>query len=160
VKKIRLGNKGFAVVDDEDYEWLSKYCWWIAGSRLPYAQRREGHHGKTYYMAREIMQAPEHLWVDHINCDTLDNRRCNLRLCTRQQNTQYSKKKAHGTSSRYKGVTMRKDLKRSPNKWFVRIMVNGKQLGLGSYETELEAARAYNEAARKYHGEFALLNEI
>jgi hypothetical protein len=158
MKKIRLGNQGFAIVDDEDFEALSRYCWWKAGTRKSYAQRREGKHGKTFYMAREIMHAPEHLWVDHINGDTLDNRKCNLRLCTKRQNTRHAVKKRHGVSSVYKGVSFRPELKKRP--WMARIMTNLKQEHLGMFETEHEAAIAYNEAARKYHGEFALLNEI
>lgn len=91
---------------------------------------------------------PEGYWVDHINGIKADNRIVNLRLATPTQNQQ--NKAGYGQYS--KGVTWR-DRIRKP--WQAKIRVNGQRLHLGSFETEEEAAQAYQEACRKYHGEFA-----
>ena len=91
--------------------------------------------------------------VDHINNNGLDNRRCNLRLATRQQQNM-NRKKLKGCSSRYKGVYWAKNRK----KWCVRIEFNAKVMFLGYFESEIKAGKAYDEAAIKYFGEFARLN--
>lgn len=92
----------------------------------------------------------------------MDNRKVNLRIATHKQNVWHRRKFIRRTSggfqkpsrSRYKGVDWVKDIKR----WRVRIRVNGKRIYLGSYENEIDAAKAYDKAAKKYHGEFASLN--
>jgi hypothetical protein len=94
--------------------------------------------------------------VDHINHDTLDNRRANLRVATRSQNL-YKTQKTHGpTTSRHKGVRQI----RSTLKWEASIKVDGKQRFLGTYNLEEDAARAYNAAARELRGEYAFLNDV
>ena len=105
-------------------------------------------------MHREIMGRPKGLQVDHRNRKRLDNRRENLRTATNSQN-QYNKNKTKSkTSSIYKGVTYIK----STGKWRAQIMVSRKNIALGEYDEEIEAAKAYDEGAKKYHGEFARLN--
>jgi len=104
-------------------------------------------------MHREMMNAPAGMLVDHRNGDNLDNRRSNLRLATPTENSCNRRKKTGG-SSRYKGVTFN----RRSGKWFARIRIHGKCIFLGTFESEVEAARAYDAAAKKYHGEFACLN--
>ena len=94
--------------------------------------------------------------VDHKDGDTLNNRRSNLRLSTVLQNRLNSKKRGDKTSSQYKGVHWHKH----GEKWSARITVNKRQVSLGYFLDEHKAAFAYNEAARKYFGEFARLNEI
>lgn len=102
-------------------------------------------------------KAPQGLVIDHINGNRLDNRKKNLRFVTMQQNCFNSAKKRAGrTSSRYKGVHHRKER----NKWVAYISIKRKKTFLGSFNTEIEAARAYNEAAKREYGEYARLNNI
>jgi hypothetical protein len=91
--------------------------------------------------------------VDHRNGDGLDNRRCNLRLCTRAQNCQ-SMKIAPGKASLFRGVTWHA----ASNSWRARISLVGKRLHLGLFSEERAAAKAYDDAAKELHGEFAILN--
>ena len=95
------------------------------------------------------------VFVDHINGDILDNRRCNLRLCNNSQNTKNRKKHKNG-NLRYKGITEEKRY----GGYVAKISVNYKRLYLGRYETQEEAALAYNRAAIKHHGEFARINDL
>lgn len=90
--------------------------------------------------------------VDHINHETLDNRRSQLRLCTQRQNSFNTRKHSNNTSG-FKGVTQRKD----SGKWGAYIRINGRKKTLGAYATPELAARAYAEAAATHHGEFARL---
>jgi hypothetical protein len=101
------------------------------------------------------MNEPRSLQVDHINGDTLDNRKTNLRVCTRAQNC-INKRKRSLTSSRYKGVSWHKRGKR----WGVSCQVDKKPKWIGSFACEKEAALAYNAAAISLHGEFATLNVV
>ena len=139
----------YAIVDAADYEWLSQYRWvlWGAG----YAGRHAP--GKTILMHREIMQAPAGMVVDHINGNRLDNRRCNLRICTRPQNVRNAAKRS-GCLSQYKGVSF----DRKMNQWFATIWFEGRSIALGHYHDEADAARAYDRAAVELFGEYAWLN--
>ena len=100
------------------------------------------------------MKAPVGLVVDHINHNGLDNRKANLRIATRAQNSRYSKKTKNKFSSNYKGLYFH----RLERRWRVRITENGRTRYVGQFKDEIEAAKAYDRAARKYHGEFASLN--
>ncbi len=148
---IPLTQGRFAIVDAADYEALSRYKWHLVAPGKLYAGRKEG--GKTVYMHREIMQPPPGMCVDHIDGNSLDNRRRNMRNCTNQQNMQNIRKTARG-ASRFKGVYY--DKRRRT--WYARICHNGKNINLGTYPTEIEAARAYDKAAMELFGEFACLN--
>lgn len=159
MKKIALTQGKFAIVDDVDYERLAVHSWCIFNSsNTQYAQRGHKAKGKchTILMHREILNAPNGMLVDHVNGNGLDNRRCNLRLATESQNHFNQRKQKKRTSSRYKGVYWHK----RDNVWVVRIQTEGKGMYIGSFKNEQEAALAYNEAALKYHGEYANLNEI
>ena len=106
-------------------------------------------------MHRQILHPPGHLVVDHINHNGLDNRKANLRHATRVQNNRNRLIiKRKGASSKYKGVSWRKRKKR----WHARIHVNGRYKFLGYFKEEINAAKAYDKAAKKYHKEFASLN--
>lgn len=95
--------------------------------------------------------------VDHINGNGLDNRRSNLRLATAFQNLANMAIRPH--TSQYKGVSYYKH-RTSYKKWVAEIRCNRKRVRLGAFESEIEAARAYNEAAKNLFGEFARLNPI
>ncbi len=157
-RRIYVGDGEWAIVDEGDYRRLSKYKWSIVGDeKHKYAARilREKKYGriKTVYLHREIMNAPKGLVVDHINNKGLDDRRANLRLATHSQNCCNRPIKGRGTS-KYVGVCFVKSKKR----WCARTKYYGKAMFLGYYDCEIEAAKAYDAGAKKYHGEFARLN--
>lgn len=103
------------------------------------------------------MNAGKDVLVDHINHNGLDNRKANLRFATCRQNAWNSRKGGNRGASRYKGVQWNKNSK----KWQAVIYNNNsRKIYLGFFDDEKAAARAYNEAAQKYHGEFALLNDV
>jgi hypothetical protein len=111
------------------------------------------HDGKVVWMHREIMQTPPGLICDHIDAAPLNNRRCNLRNCTRQQNAQNALKHACATS-RYKGVCWSKRRR----KWHAAIRSDGKLYNLGYFDSEIDAALAYDRKARELFGPYARLN--
>lgn len=159
MKEIQLANgKGIAIVDDCDYDLVSKYKWHIhsrgyAVTTLP--RNPETKKQKTIRMHRLIMNPPDNMDIDHFNHDTLDNRRENLRICTTANNGGNRVKNKGVTSSLYKGVTLSKY-----RKLVAQIRFEGKYIHLGNYANEIDAARAYNRGARYYFGEFALLNQF
>jgi hypothetical protein len=156
-RRIPLSRGKYAIVDARDYESLSRYKWYLHVSMgTCYAVRNVKRNGKMghLWMHRVIMNAPEELVVDHINHNGLDNRRVNLRLATHKQNKWNSRKGKTRGKSRYKGVGW----DRRSRKWRAVLCVNGKKQSLGYYEDEIEAAKACDRAARKYKGEFAVLN--
>lgn len=161
MKEIKL-NKGYvAIVDDEDYDEVSQYTWYCkVDKKILYAERRTNAESRrsTILMHRFILglRLGDKKIVDHINHDGLDNRRCNLRVCTQAQNMWNATKKDKSASSKYKGV----HYKPKTNNWVAKICVHYKTIRLGVHKTEADAANAYNQAALKYHGEFAHVNTI
>jgi hypothetical protein len=121
-----------------------------------YAARRVGWKGPYIYLHRLIAGALPGEDVDHVNGDTLDNRRCNLRRCTRQQNLQGFKRKRAGATSKYRGVSF----SRTERNWRAQIEVDGKNKYLGRFSDERAAAVAYNIAALRFFKEFAQLNDL
>ena len=157
--KINLGNNIFAIVDLEDLPKLSVNRWFAQ-------KRKNGYYaasnttidgkGKKIYMHHVILGNPvDGKEVDHINGDGLDNRKENLRTCTHRQNIQASRKRNCKASSKYKGVYW----ETSRKKWRTRITrSDGKKVFLGYFDSELDAANAYDKAATEMFGSFATLN--
>ena len=149
---IPLTRGQLAIVDAKDYPLLSQYTWFAEGTpKNYYAVRKEN--GKSIKMHRQITNAPDHLVVDHIDHNGLNNRNSNLRNATFTQNCQNQRRLSHKTS-KYKGVHWNKRQK----KWAAQIHCNNKKYHLGYFTNETEAALTYDKAARKFHGEFASLN--
>jgi len=148
-------------IDDEDWPLVSRYKWHVQFDPTFHqfyivTCSLNGKTIKAIKLHRLVMnQEDPKMKVDHIDHDTLNNRKENLRACTGQNNGWNSKKTKRTTASKYKGVT-----KIQRGTGFVsRIGLDNKRLYLGYFKTEEEAALAYNEAALKYHKEFACLNE-
>lgn len=154
---IALTQNQITVVDAQDYEWLKQWIWraiWNPITKSFYAVRTDennSHHNIP--MAREILGCGPEEKADHINHDTLDNRRENLRKATNSQNASNGRLRSNNTSG-FVGVHWDKSI----NKWVSRIKINGKEVHLGCFIFAKKAAFAYDEAARKLHGEFAHLN--
>jgi len=156
-RRIYLGEGKWTILDQKDYYRLNNFKWIVYGNGTNlYAVRHEiidPNKTRTVYMHREIMNPPPDRLVDHRNCDGLDNRRENLRFATRAQNVLNRRKKKNATS-RFLGVYFNKE----KSTWDSQIMHQGKRRWVGRFDSEIDAARAYDAAARKYHGEFARLN--
>ncbi len=165
MKQIELTNGHLALVGDDDYVWLSSYTWYcVFGSRgTPRAMRSYKTKLGTatmLSMSREIMGCliGDGKYVDHINHDTLDNRRSNLRVCTNKQNCRNSKPRI-GCSSRYKGVCYAKCGTKRAKRWVVNIK-HDDGIHRKRFKTELEAGRHYNKMAILFFGEYACLNDL
>lgn len=147
----------FALVDDEDYERLSAYHWYaFKGGRNLYACRN-AEHGIQVKMHRVILSAPKGKLVDHIDGNSLNNQKANLRLCSRAENGRNRKTpNRNNKSSRFKGVWFN----RKGGVFMAKIVVQNERIYLGQFASEIDAAAAYNSAAVQYHGEFASLNNL
>lgn len=153
MKQINVNNGLFALVDDEDYERINQFKWY---SYL---------HRNTYYAARTIFIDGKKIkqrmhWdilglkmIDHEDHNGLNNQKYNLRSCTNQQNCMNSGSSKKSTSL-YKGVSWSNERK----KWVSQIMLNRKQIPIGRFTDEIEAAKAYDLKAKELFGEFAYLN--
>ena len=149
----------YAKVDPSNYKRLRKYEWLSKkGKNSFYARRRvpTGKGGKQtlVYMHQEVIKVAKGMLVDHINHDGMDNREANLRAATHSQNLYHRKKGSGTTQSKYKGIYWRK----KNRKWQALITFEKKRIYLGFFRSEIDAAKAYDHAAIKYHGEFASLN--
>ncbi len=157
-RKIRLTEGKCAIVDQQDFYWLNNFDWFAKrNNKSFYAVRFDNDcekWPKMVSMHRQIMGSPEGLLVDHRNLDGLDNQRSNLRIATNSQNKCNCERDKTNCTSKYRGVSWDKRGKY----WVVYVQSKGKQRRIGKFDDEIEAAKAYDEAARKYHGEFARLN--
>jgi hypothetical protein len=157
-KEIILTQGKVAIVDDEDFEYLNKWKWHI------YKQNRNNYYARTVIhlnkkripvvMHRLLVKCDGYI-IDHISGDGLDNRKCNIRVCNRSENPINRRVNINNLSG-YKGVSWFKP----EQKWRAQIQYRKIVYHLGCFIDPIDAAIAYNEAALKYHGEFANLNKI
>lgn len=150
---VPLAKGRIAIIDAADAERVLKYKWHVRPDKHGGFYVKVCIDGKKLALHRFILDAPQGMDVDHINHNPLDNRRCNIRVCTRAQNMMGQK--PHGGSP-YKGTSFITEKK----KWIAQIGVSGKNIHLGYFDNAVDAARAYNEAAKRYFGEYALLNSV
>ncbi len=151
MKEILLTDGKIAIIDDEDYALISRYKWKpeVHGKRI-YAVTKSS---PIKRMHRLIMKAKDGQIIDHINGDGLNNTRANLRICGISDNAK-NKRKQTNNKTGFKGVSWKTDKKR----FSASIGVDTKRIHVGYFDCPFKAARAYDEAAKKHHGEFANLN--
>jgi len=147
-----VNNRGIALCDDADYEYLSQFKWYRATpstKKTYYAVTCIN--GKQIGMHRLLLNAKPRQQIDHKNGKGYDNRRENIRFCTHQQN-QANQHARYCGSSKYRGV------RKCKTGWISNIHLNGKSVHIGVFPTEKQAARAYDRIAKAIHGEFANTN--
>ena len=156
MKTIPLTQGYETIVDDEDYEELSKYKWHVGGVKgyTKYAQRKIRINGKRTSISMHvvILASPLGFEVDHKDGNGLNNTKENLRSVKHSDNCKNRKKRKDSTQT-FKGIRKRKN-----GTWRARIYSNGNKIIIGSFQNEFDAASAYDRAAIKYHGEFAKTN--
>lgn len=156
-EKIPLTKGYFALVDDCDYEWLNQWKWHARVKKnKPYAYRaeyvKETKKNKSYAMHRVIMGITDpEIFIDHKDLNGINNQRENLRICITRSHNVVNRE----TFKKYRGIGTWRS-----GRFFARVKYKEKTIELGTFDTEIEAAKAYNEGAIKYYGEFARLNKI
>lgn len=161
---VPLANaRGFALIDEADAALVGQYNWYVSqsnGDNTAYVVAGIHRNGRPFTVGLHRLLIPEGENVDHINGNGLDNRRENLRVATRSQNRRNSRKHKSNTTG-FKGVCFVKYGGHGsllPRPYTATITVNKRKVHLGYFETAEEAARAYDDAARKHYGDFAQPN--
>ncbi len=168
MKRIKLTQGKFALVDDADFDWLNQFKWHATKRKKTFYARHTTSSKKAVYMHRMILNTPKGKISDHKDGNGLHNYRSNLRLCTHMQN-HWNQQNFRGGASKYKGVTLHKgnrfqNGRGSPLRkkryiaWQSRIFYKNKYYSLGYFNDEIEAAKAYDVKAKELFGEFAYLN--
>lgn len=152
---VNLTQNKVAIIDAEDFERVNLFKWYAEWSPITnqYRAARTDENRNHVYLHRFIMNPPDGMHVDHINHDTLDNRKDNLRICSQSNNNKNQRIRCDNTSG-YKGVTWDKQHK----KWKSQISKNGKMKTIGMFDNKISAAIAYDAYAIEIFGEFANLN--
>jgi hypothetical protein len=152
----KLGKGLVTLVDDEDWPWLVEYVWHLSVNGYAkhcFTIRYRGHFA---YMHRVVTNAPDHLYVDHKDHNPLNNQKWNLRICTNAQNVSSQAVRVSNKTSNHKGVSWDKNR----CLWAAAISVGYRTIHLGRFRCQEEAAKAYNSAALKHFGQFAVLNRV
>lgn len=158
MKKIHLRGKysdKFMLVDDSDFEYLSKYKWYYEKpSKKSENEYAKSYIDKKFVKAHRIILgiSGKNNFVDHIDGNGLNNQKNNIRVCSSSDN-QKNKKRIYGTS-RFRGVN------KHPGGWVAKITINKKQKHLGLFQDEVEAAKAFNKAAIESGNQFFVLNKF
>jgi len=152
IKLIPLTQGQFAILDAEDFERIEEmgpWCYLARGYGVKAKPNRKG----LIYMHRKIIKVKKGIYLDHINGNKLDNRKINLRKCTRQQNN-WNVPPNKRNKTGFKGVTFNKNKKR----YTASLKVNKVKYTIGTFDCPVEAAKAYDLKALELYGEFAWLN--
>lgn len=160
MKEIPLTQGKIALVDDQDYDELMKYKWcadkvrekWYATRGVWDPMTKTTRKVRMHQVIMKDAYNEHRQYTDHINTDTLDNRRCNLRVCTNSENMRNCRKK--NNTSGYHGVSWDK----SKKKWVAQIGFQWLHIFIGRYNDIKEAGRAVDKKAKELYGEYALLN--
>lgn len=153
-KELRT-RKGIRVlIDNKDFNLVKDMVWRVSARGYVETTLYWAPYKLNVKLHRLIMSPPDHLVIDHINSNKLDNRRINLRICTQAENNRNASFRKDKSTSKYKGVHCER------GRWKAQIQLNKKKYTLGTFDTELEAAKAYNCKAVELHGKFALLNKL
>ena len=156
MQQIELTQGQYAIVDDDDYDEINQFNWCFSHGYAVRAVTISKGKRKWQRMHRLVTNCSADMEVDHANHDKLDNRKSNLRVCSRSENNHNQQILTYAKSSVYKGVSFYKRI----GKWQAQIKLNNKNKSLGYFTNEIDAAIAYNVAAIELFGEFALLNVI
>lgn len=151
---IPLSRGKWAIIDTPDLDIVSPYSWAAGSQGNGFFYARAWVDGEKVFLHRHLMGYPAGKRVDHINGDTLDNRRSNLRVASSSENSMNGRPHSDNLYTKYRGVEYNK----TKRQWTARICVNYNRTYLGSFPAAEEAARAYDESAIELHGEFAHLN--
>ncbi len=162
MKEIPLTKGKRALIDDVDFDNVSKYKWhtvkihgiYYAFRSITIKKDKNNSFTRKVLMHRVILNAKKEQFVDHKDGNGLNNTKENLRLCTRSQNGANSKPQKRARTSKYKGVVYNKSSKH----WIARAVLNKKSIYLGAFDSEVEAAKAYDKKSKELHGEFARPN--
>lgn len=155
MKKIRLTKNKYALVDDDIFPKLNKFKWHFTNGYATtdrYLGKIKGKYKSAIIkMHRLVLNAPFDLLVDHINGNKLDNRRENIRVCTKAQNEVNKPKRKGNYKSQYKGVAYSENRRKH---WMTRVA----GIFVGYFNDEIEAAKAYDKKVFELYGKYAKLN--
>lgn len=160
MKKVKLTQRKYTLIDDRDFKKVNEYKWCATkgGSNIFYAVRRltiSKNKIRLFYLHHAILGKKKNKVVDHINGNSLDNRRSNLQFVTYSQNSMKRHNRSHNKSG-YRGVY----LHNRGNRWIAQIRLKNKSFYIGSFINKKDAALAFNKMAKKFYKKFAVLNKI